>query len=461
MRNASVLTALWVFLSASMALGLDGENPLAGSDEKAPEGAAAPFLGVRLLEVSPELAAHLGVSGGALVADVLPESPAAKAGLKKHDVIREALGAAIEKPEDLEAAIHSKTPGDTVALTVLRGAKELRLEAKLGSREAPAPIPAPAPAPEKPEKPEKQPGFLGVQFGPLSQELRDHLGLEEGLGVSVVRVLEASPAEKAGIKTHDIILRVAGTPVRLPEDLPRLLSAHRAGDEVEIEWMHRGAEQHQKVALGVRPEGPGFQGEEWLQPRFEGDGGRARPGWPNDALPPRHFFRGKIYWKDGEGKEHTFELPEFGVPDPQKTWEGWKDSFRKHFDDLPREFHQRLDKLLEKGGFQFRGEFGPGAPSAGGTSATRVAVSRLVEGGYDVTVKDENGRRSVTVKKDGAPVAENLPADKIDTLPADVRERVQRALDSLPKHAPEDPFELHGPGSQPLPRPSSGKSLKI
>ena len=54
---------------------------------------------------------------------------------------------------------------------------------------------------------------------------------------------------------------------------------------------------------------------------------------------------------------------------------------------------------------------------------------RCVEGGYDVTVTDDNGRRTVTVLKDGDVIATDLPIDKLDSLDEDVQKRVRKILD--------------------------------
>lgn len=94
-------------------------------------------------------------------------------------------------------------------------------------------------------------GFLGVLPAEISEELREHLGLEDGAMVG--EVTPGSPAENAGLQPRDIVLSVDGKPVAGPAGLVDLVSAGKPGDEVALKVLRKGKEMTIKVALAERP----------------------------------------------------------------------------------------------------------------------------------------------------------------------------------------------------------------
>jgi len=93
------------------------------------------FLGVQSQPLTPELKDHLGVAAdhGVVVTDVVPNTPAAKAGLKSEDVITAVGDKAINKPEELRDAIRQADIGKEVTLKVTRGKEHMELKTKLES----------------------------------------------------------------------------------------------------------------------------------------------------------------------------------------------------------------------------------------------------------------------------------------------------------------------------------------
>jgi serine protease Do len=94
------------------------------------------FLGVRPMELTPDLRAHYGAprDAGVLIGEVEADSPAAKAGLQVGDIVTAADGEKIESPSDLSHAIRGKKVGDTVRLDVLRDKASKHLTATVGER---------------------------------------------------------------------------------------------------------------------------------------------------------------------------------------------------------------------------------------------------------------------------------------------------------------------------------------
>lgn len=93
-------------------------------------------------------------------------------------------------------------------------------------------------------------GFLGVMVGEVKPEVRAQVPLESNQGLLVRMVAPGSPAERAGIKAHDILLKVKDRTLFSQTEFVSLIENSRPGSEVEVVWMHRGLERRAKVALG-------------------------------------------------------------------------------------------------------------------------------------------------------------------------------------------------------------------
>lgn len=98
---------------------------------------AHPYLGVSLGDLTPEAAERFGLraDSGAVIAEVIPGEPAARAGIEAEDVVTAVDSEEIESSGDLLSALREYEPGDTVALTVLRHSGEVEAEVRLGERE--------------------------------------------------------------------------------------------------------------------------------------------------------------------------------------------------------------------------------------------------------------------------------------------------------------------------------------
>ncbi len=165
------------------------------------------WLGVYIQPLTPEFAEAYGVEsdGGAVVSDVVPDSPAAKAGLRRGDVIVEVDGEAIEDHTDLSLRIRSHLKGDKVRLFVIREGKKREISVTLGS------VPGQPQGQKRSLKETEE--RLGLRVEPVTPELRSELGAPSTKGMAVAEVLPGSPADGTGLKRGDIILEVNGRPV--------------------------------------------------------------------------------------------------------------------------------------------------------------------------------------------------------------------------------------------------------
>lgn len=114
-------------------------------------------------------------------------------------------------------------------------------------------VPAPPPAPKEPAPRVSRP-WLGLQPDDLSDELRAQLDLEDGSGLLVSDVVEGSPAQKAGIRKNDILLKLDGKPVKGEEMLAAYMKSAKIGQESTLTILRKGKEQAFKVVLAERKE---------------------------------------------------------------------------------------------------------------------------------------------------------------------------------------------------------------
>lgn len=216
------------------------EAPVAPEPPDPPQallGESPARLGVRLRDVNAEKARELKLPGeyGAIVEQVEPHSPAAKAGLEKGDVILEFAGERVRSTTQLRRLVRETPAERTVNMRVSRAGQIRDLEVKLetGQDQFALSLRAPMIVPEVPmphiEMPDLQLGILaggpvlGVSADELTSQLAAYFGVKEGKGVLVREVEAGSAAEKAGVKAGDVIVAVDGKPVASVSDLRQAL----------------------------------------------------------------------------------------------------------------------------------------------------------------------------------------------------------------------------------------------
>jgi Do/DeqQ family serine protease len=177
-----------------------------------------PWLGARLQAVTPDIAESLGVSrpAGALIASVLPDSPAAKAGLKPGDLIVKVDGQPVDDPNAFDYRFVTQPLGGTAKLTFWRGGKEHVANVALET------------APDLPRDEitiRSRSPLGGATVANLSPALADQLQLSSpDRGVVVVGVAAASYAASFGFRRGDVILEVNGARIMRTADLARATS---------------------------------------------------------------------------------------------------------------------------------------------------------------------------------------------------------------------------------------------
>jgi len=216
------------------------------------------WLGVETREVSSEKAKDLKLSAerGVVLERIVPDSPAAKAGLKENDVVTEINGQHVEGVTQFRRMIREIPAGRSVQLTVWRDGRAQTLNVTLGKAEdrhsewmkaAPGTfafrVPEIPESVEIPNIPEMDwggmllPGMrprLGIDAEDLSGQLGTFFGAPDGEGVLVREVNPGSPAEKAGVKAGDVITKINDERVRSIGDLHAKLAAKHDDKAVKL-----------------------------------------------------------------------------------------------------------------------------------------------------------------------------------------------------------------------------------
>jgi serine protease Do len=184
------------------------------------------FLGINMIPMNTELARELkaDVQDGAVVAEVVPNTPADRAGLRMKDIIIEADGEPVTDASKLRLGISKKDPGTAVKFKVVREGREKILTAVLSERSEPYrdygenSDTAAAPAEEK--ESEKVELVSGVHVEDLTEELREQLRIDSRVdGLVVTGVDGDAPRMNARLAPGDIVLEIDRQPVTSVKDL--------------------------------------------------------------------------------------------------------------------------------------------------------------------------------------------------------------------------------------------------
>lgn len=194
------------------------------------------WLGVTIQDVDKNLAESFGLKrpSGALVAEVSPDSPAARAGLHSGDIIVTFDGRDIPTSGSLPHVVGLVSPGSVVELEIVRNKVHQTIKVEVGGLDADESYSLSAGKTDN-----NRGGRLGMHVETLPAESLERFGINGG--VVVRSVSPGSVAAEAGIRVGDVITLIDTTPVKSTEALERAVDALKGGHSVPLRLIRRGS----------------------------------------------------------------------------------------------------------------------------------------------------------------------------------------------------------------------------
>lgn len=187
------------------------------------------WIGITVQSVDKKLADYydLGSAGGVLVAKVLPDYPAQKAGMQEGDIIVAVNGVKVKDQNQLVKEVSAVKPGQTAEVEILRDGKSQTLKIVTASRpDSIAAEGSPAATQEN---------AMGARVSELTPELRQQYRLSDAdKGLLVAAVENRSPAQKAGLQQGDLIMEINRTAVDASADLKVAWDKLKKGESLDM-----------------------------------------------------------------------------------------------------------------------------------------------------------------------------------------------------------------------------------
>lgn len=210
-----------------------------------------PWLGVQIEKISAKMLTNLGLEYGVQINKVIKDSPAEEAGLESDDILLTLDGEKLNDPDQLVKLVKSRKIDAKVKLEYFRAGKKYTTSAVLARNEAKPMVwnikkhPGEVAMPVMEKK-----AWLGVRSENLNDQLREFFGVKDESGVLVKEVIKDSPAEKAGIKAGDVIIRVADRKITSTRDLVRTINYYNPDEKIELTLIRDKKEKSLKAQLG-------------------------------------------------------------------------------------------------------------------------------------------------------------------------------------------------------------------
>ena len=280
------------------------------------------WLGVRII---------VNEDGEIEISNVEDESPAELAKLRRGDIILQIGGKDVSNRQMLRNEIRMRRPGESVTIKIERKGKTEGIKVRLGEysekdifqefeRKFPrlfAPKLLEPLKPTVPVEPElfrwgfENRRYIGVYIQDLNEELSEHFGVKKGTGLLVSKISEDSPAEKAGLKVGDVIVKADGKRVETTNELVDLIQDKERGEKIKIVFLRDRKERSAEVEIE----------EEERRGSFFFPGGR------------EVFFDSLDDYQEKFQNQYRKWQDEYSKKNKERI-EKWNKELKKHLDDL-------------------------------------------------------------------------------------------------------------------------------
>jgi len=211
------------------------------------------YLGVEIQNVTPEIAASLGSHDvkGAIVAQVVPGGPAAKAGFQPGDVVLAINGKSVEDSRDLTRRVASLPAGAKATFTLSRSGAQKTITATIGARKDEQLASNDGPQ-ENSSAVASTGEAMGLGLTAVTPDVRRNYNLDDHVnGVLVTRVDPDSDAADKGIQPGDVVVSVGNKVVHTPQDIKTQISGAQHNGRKSVLVLIDGNSGQRFVALKI------------------------------------------------------------------------------------------------------------------------------------------------------------------------------------------------------------------
>jgi serine protease Do len=206
--------------------------------------------------ITEDYAKDLGLPsvGGAEIRSVEADSPAAKAGMRRGDVVIDVNGKTVRDNNDLVSLIAGTKPGTTIPVKVVRQRKVVTLNVTVGELNlAQEQQQALSDTEDRTRPEEPQDTALGMKIRPLTSADRRQLQVPAGQGAAIISdVTPFGPAANSAILPNDVILEVQGTPVKSVDEVNALIDKVPSGGTARVVVWRFSRGTGQEVFVPIR-----------------------------------------------------------------------------------------------------------------------------------------------------------------------------------------------------------------
>jgi len=176
---------------------------------------------------------------GIIISKVVKNSPAEKAGVRANDLLLELNGEKIYTMDQLTKMLENYQPGDKIKIEVIHsdGDKE-KIKMELGAKD------------EVFQKPKI--AYVGIYLDNLDEDDYEELGMKEEYGIEIEKIVTDSPADKAGLKNEDVILKLNDNKVYTKDQFSHMLKSYKPKDKIILEIMREKKKNDVEIILGEK-----------------------------------------------------------------------------------------------------------------------------------------------------------------------------------------------------------------
>ncbi len=197
------------------------------------------WLGVVIQEVTSDISEAIGIREGVIIAQIMPGSPAEKAGLKIGDIVLSVDGEKVKSVRDLQFKIMKTPPGNELKLVVLRDGKEIQINVKVGEM----------PEERQATREQQDTQNLGLSLRNLTPQEESRLGTK---GVLITGIMPGSLAHISGLRPGDVILMVNNVPVSSVDQVRSMLDSLIKSERERALLLVRRNQENLYIALRLR-----------------------------------------------------------------------------------------------------------------------------------------------------------------------------------------------------------------